>query len=260
MQGHNRIPVVREVLSDLDTPLSVYLKLADGPFAYLFESVEGGARWGRYSIIGLPARCVYPRLWNRLVVSEEGEIVDDREVVDPLAEIVRIKARIPRAADRRPAEIRRRTGRLFRLRMRQLHRTEDSSADAKPDRLGMPDICLMLAEELAVFDNLKGKLISDRQRRSGRAACLCAGAAAAGFDWCIACVRPAPRIRISSPPTRSTNRILSRVFRKTITSPPSPSAKEYVLCRRHVPGADQSAPVGAVPLATARRLPRAARA
>ena len=54
--GHTRIPVVREVLSDLDTPLSVYLKLADGPHTYLFESVEGGERFGRYSIIGLPAQ------------------------------------------------------------------------------------------------------------------------------------------------------------------------------------------------------------
>ena len=53
-QGFNRIPVAREVLSDLDTPLSVYLKLADAPYAYLFESVEGGENWGRYSIIGLP--------------------------------------------------------------------------------------------------------------------------------------------------------------------------------------------------------------
>ncbi|MGH8163536.1 MAG: anthranilate synthase component I, partial [Rhodanobacteraceae bacterium] len=52
--GHTRIPLVREVLSDLDTPLSVYLKLADGPYTFLFESVEGGENWGRYSIIGLP--------------------------------------------------------------------------------------------------------------------------------------------------------------------------------------------------------------
>src|SRR5690348_2382943 len=49
-QGHTRIPLVREVFSDLDTPLSVYLKLADGPYTFLFESVEGGATWGRYSI------------------------------------------------------------------------------------------------------------------------------------------------------------------------------------------------------------------
>ncbi len=97
-QGYNRIPLVREVLSDLDTPLSVYLKLADGPFAYLFESVEGGARWGRYSIIGLPAKRVIRVYGHRLTISEEGETIEDREVADPLAELVRIKAgyRVPR--------------------------------------------------------------------------------------------------------------------------------------------------------------------
>ena len=58
-EGYNRIPVYRSVLADLDTPLSVYLKLADSPDAYLFESVEGGATWGRYSFIGLPCRRRY---------------------------------------------------------------------------------------------------------------------------------------------------------------------------------------------------------
>ena len=57
-QGHNRIPLVREVLADLDTPFSVYLKLAEGPYSYLLESVQGGEKWGRYSIIGLPCRTV----------------------------------------------------------------------------------------------------------------------------------------------------------------------------------------------------------
>ncbi len=55
-QGYNRIPLLREVLADLDTPLSTYLKLAYGPYSYLFESVHGGEKWGRYSIIGLPCR------------------------------------------------------------------------------------------------------------------------------------------------------------------------------------------------------------
>src|SRR3972149_3696623 len=55
-QGFNRIPLMREVLADLDTPLSVYLKLACGPYSYLFESVQGGEEGGRYSIIGPPAR------------------------------------------------------------------------------------------------------------------------------------------------------------------------------------------------------------
>jgi anthranilate synthase component 1 len=53
-QGYNRIPVAREVMADLDTPLSTYLKLAAGPYSYLLESVQGGEKWGRYSMIGLP--------------------------------------------------------------------------------------------------------------------------------------------------------------------------------------------------------------
>ncbi|HMM56405.1 MAG: anthranilate synthase component I [Xanthomonadales bacterium PRO7] len=156
-QGHNRIPVVREVLSDLDTPLSVYLKLADGPFAYLFESVEGGARWGRYSIIGLPARRVIRVFGKRLVATEEGEIVDEREVADPLAEIAVIKAQyrvpsiegLPKFAGGLVGYFGYECASYLEPKIR---------ADAKPDQLGMPDICLMLAEELAVFDNLKGKL------------------------------------------------------------------------------------------------------
>ncbi len=156
-QGHNRIPVVREVLSDLDTPLSVYLKLADGPFAYLFESVEGGARWGRYSIIGLPARRVIRVHGKRLVVTEEGESVVDRNVADPLAEIAAIKAQyrvpqiegLPKFAGGLVGYFGYECASYIEPKVR---------ADAKPDALGMPDICLMLAEELAVFDNLKGKL------------------------------------------------------------------------------------------------------
>mgnify|MGYP003574167708 FL=1 len=55
-EGYNRIPLKKEVLADLDTPLSAYLKLASGPYSYLLESVSGGEKWGRYSIIGLPAK------------------------------------------------------------------------------------------------------------------------------------------------------------------------------------------------------------
>ena len=57
-QNYNRIPVTREILADLETPLSCYLKLARGPYSYLFESVEGGEKWGRYSLIGLRSETV----------------------------------------------------------------------------------------------------------------------------------------------------------------------------------------------------------
>src|SRR5688572_7496788 len=90
-EGHNRIPVVREVLSDLDTPLSVYLKLADGPHTYLFESVEGGETWGRYSIIGLPAKRTYEFRGHTLQVRDHGEVIETRDLDDPLAEIDAIR-------------------------------------------------------------------------------------------------------------------------------------------------------------------------
>ena len=59
-QGYNRIPLISEAFADLETPLSLYLKLAhgrgDGRHSFLLESVVGGERFGRYSFIGLPAR------------------------------------------------------------------------------------------------------------------------------------------------------------------------------------------------------------
>ncbi|MCL2778362.1 MAG: anthranilate synthase component I [Polyangiaceae bacterium] len=156
-KGYNLIPVVREVLSDLDTPLSVYLKLADGPFTYLFESVEGGARWGRYSIIGLPARRVIRVCGKRLILNEDGETVSDREVVDPLAELVKIKAeyRVPKL-ENLPKFAGGFVGYFGYECASYIERK--IRPNAKADVLGMPDLCLMLAEELAVFDNLKGKL------------------------------------------------------------------------------------------------------
>lgn len=156
-QGYNRIPLVREVHADLDTPLSVYLKLADGPYAYLFESVEGGETWGRYSIIGLPAMRVYTvhgRTWR---AHELGVTVDERSVDDPLVEIARLQAhyRVPELPGL-PGF----TGGLVgyfgfeTIRYIEPHLAQN----AKPDELGTPDILLMESGALAVFDNLRGTL------------------------------------------------------------------------------------------------------
>jgi anthranilate synthase component 1 len=151
------VPLVREVLSDLDTPLSVYLKLADGPHTYLFESVEGGERFGRYSIIGLPARRVYAFAGNTLYVTEHGELVETREVADPFAEVERL--RVAHAVDRiegLPGF----TGGLvgwFGFECVQYLEPRLRGLD-KDDELGTPDILLMLSTEVAVFDNLKGRL------------------------------------------------------------------------------------------------------
>ncbi|MCE5233526.1 MAG: anthranilate synthase component I [Mizugakiibacter sp.] len=156
-EGHTRIPVVREVLSDLDTPLSVYLKLADGPYTFLLESVAGGETWGRYSIIGLPARRVYRLRGHTLTVEELGEVVETRELADPLGEFEKIRAsyRVPRLPQL-PAF----TGGLvgyFGYECVGLIEPRLAGWNA-PDQLGTDDALLMLAEELAVFDNQKGRL------------------------------------------------------------------------------------------------------
>ena len=158
-QGHTRIPVVREVLSDLDTPLSVYLKLADGPHTYLFESVEGGERFGRYSIIGLPAKRVYAFAGHMVFVTEDGELVESRTVDDPFAEVeaLRTAHSVPRIDDL-PGFTGGLVGWFGFECIDYIEPRLAASGRGKPDELGTPDILLMLSEELAVFDNLKGRL------------------------------------------------------------------------------------------------------
>jgi anthranilate synthase component 1 len=145
------------VLSDLDTPLSVYLKLADGPYAYLFESIEGGETWARYSIIGLPCRRVYTLRGHELAVEEYGEVVERRTLADPLAEVDALRAqyRVPKD-EGLPGFCGGLVGyfgfECVGLIEQRLART------GKPDQLGTPDAVLMLSEEVAVFDVLKGRL------------------------------------------------------------------------------------------------------
>ena len=161
-EGHTRIPMVREVLSDLDTPLSVYLKLADGPHTYLFESVEGGETWGRYSIIGLPARLTYTFRGHVLETRAHGELVESRTLDDPLAEVDRLRASY--SVPRLPGLPAFTGGLVGYFGFESIGYIEPRLAGPlpdgrdKPDQLGTPDAFLMLSEELAVFDNLKGRL------------------------------------------------------------------------------------------------------
>lgn len=156
-EGHTRIPLVREVLSDLDTPLSVYLKLADGPNTYLFESVQGGERFGRYSIIGLPARRVYRFFGHTLEVVDDGVVVESRQVADPLAEVEAL--RTAHCVPRLPQLPGFTGGLVGWFGFECIGFIEPRlSGPAGRDELGTPDILLMLSEELAVFDNLKGRL------------------------------------------------------------------------------------------------------
>lgn len=156
-QGYNRIPMAREVLADLDTPLSAYLKLADGHYSYLFESVQGGEQWGRYSIIGLPCRTVIKVSGADIVVEKDGQVVETPTADNPLDWIRGYAARfrVP------PIEgLPRFTGGLVGyFGYETIHYIEPQLASAKPDPIGAPDILLMVSEDLVVFDNLKGRIL-----------------------------------------------------------------------------------------------------
>ncbi len=157
LAGYNRIPVLLEMLADLDTPLSVYLKLANQPYSYLLESVQGGERFGRYSIIGLPAHTRLTVRGQQVTVENDSGIVESLETADPLAFIEAFQARFNVALLH--SELRfvgGLTGYFGYDTVRsiepRLQRTQNV------DTLGTPDILLMLSEEIAVVDNLSGKL------------------------------------------------------------------------------------------------------
>ncbi|TGG94960.1 anthranilate synthase component I [Natronospirillum operosum] len=157
-QGFNRVPLTRDILADLETPLSTYLKLARGPYSYLLESVQGGEKWGRYSYIGLPSR---ERLEVRghqvRVIRDEQVIEEHAHHADPLAFVEAYKAPF-RVADH-PGLPRFAGGLVGYFGYDTVRYIEPRLADScPPDDIGNPDILLMVSDELVVFDNLSGKL------------------------------------------------------------------------------------------------------
>jgi anthranilate synthase component I len=157
-QGYSHIPVSREILADLDTPLSAYLKLAEGPYSYLFESVHGGEQWGRYSIIGLPCRTVLKIEGFSIRVETDGQLVESRDLEHPFEWIEQFIARykvpqiegLPRFNGGLVGYFGYETIAYIEPRLRR---------EGKADPLGTPDILLMVSEDLVVFDNLSGKLL-----------------------------------------------------------------------------------------------------
>ncbi|MCE9551071.1 MAG: anthranilate synthase component I [Betaproteobacteria bacterium] len=156
-QGYNRIPLVVETFADLDTPLSLYLKLANKPYSYLLESVQGGERFGRYSFIGLPADTrITVRGKHITLTTPTGETAQNAD--NPLDFIKDYQSHfkvaplpgLPRFTGGLAGYFGYDTVRYIEPRLAKTQ---------KQDVLGTPDILLMLTEQLVVVDNLSGKLI-----------------------------------------------------------------------------------------------------
>jgi anthranilate synthase component 1 len=160
-EGYNRIPLISEAFADLETPLSLYLKLCapgSGPCrnSFLLESVVGGERFGRYSFIGLPARTLIRATGQRSEVVTDGAIVETHEG-NPLDFIAayqeRIKPKIPSGLPRFCGGL---AGYFGYEAVRAIEKRLDR--EHKGESLGTPDIVLLLSEEVAVIDNLSGRL------------------------------------------------------------------------------------------------------
>ncbi|MBP6058485.1 MAG: anthranilate synthase component I [Nitrosomonas sp.] len=156
-QGYNRVPVVLETFADLDTPLSIYLKLANQPYSYLLESVQGGERFGRFSFIGLPATTRVEARDNTITTVNHGK--SETIIVDDTLSFIESYLSQFKVAPC-PAGISRFCGGLVGYFSYDTVRYIEHKlkGHAKPDTLNTPDVLLLLSEELAVVDNLSSKL------------------------------------------------------------------------------------------------------
>ncbi|MDP3700352.1 MAG: anthranilate synthase component I [Hylemonella sp.] len=163
-QGYNRIPLLAQAFADLETPLSLYLKLAHaqngGKNTFLLESVVGGERFGRYSFIGLPARTlVRSRGFGESAVTEvvTDDVVIETSRLNPLDFVAQYHQRFKVALQ--PGLPRFCGGLAGYFGYDTVRHIEKKLVHScPPDTLGCPDILLLQCEELAVIDNLSGKL------------------------------------------------------------------------------------------------------
>jgi len=158
-QGFNHIPVTREVLADLDTPLSTYIKLASGPYSYLLESAaQGGEKWARYSVVGLPSQEWLKIYGNTIHLFRDGVQVDEFESEDPLGFVEEYQARFvyPDIADLPVYS----GGLVGYFGYDTVRLVEDRVRLSQPeDVIGTPDILLMVSNDVVVFDNVKGRML-----------------------------------------------------------------------------------------------------
>ena len=156
-QGFNHIPFFREIVVDTDTALSLYLKLANSPYSYFLESVQGGEKWGRYSFIGLTAETVIKVYDYEVRVEKNGDLVEKYVVEDPLEWIENYQNQfnVPKL-DNLPDFNGGLVG-YFGYEIIRYIEPKLANIDKK-DELNVADILLMISNDLLVVDNLSSKV------------------------------------------------------------------------------------------------------
>ena len=249
--GYNRVPVVLETFADLDTPLSIYLKLADGPYSYLLESVVGGERFGRYSFIGLPAASRVEVRGDRCTEFRGARAVKEERADDPLAWVGNCLGRFKVAQD---ASLPRFCGGLVGYFGYDTVRYIEKRLGAPRgrDELGTPDILLLVSEEIAIVDNLSGKLTLVVYAEPGKAGAL--AAARARLRELLAKLRNPAAI---PPDTRGPSQPAVSGFGESAYHAAVERAKKYIFegdIMQVVPSQRMAKPFRATPLALYRAL------
>ncbi len=157
MDVRKKIPISREILADMETPLSVYRKLANCSYSYLFESVEGGDKWARYSLIGLEAKRIIKISNNEIEITQDGVLLENISSKDPLSYIDNLQKSYTLEED--PNLPKFNGGLVGYFAYDCVRYIEKKLVETTPpDSLGTPDALFMISDEVAVFDNLKNKL------------------------------------------------------------------------------------------------------
>ena len=157
-KGYRHLPICRELVADFETPLSCYAKVARGPYSYLLESAnQGGEKWSRFSIIGLPARRIVRMCGDRLTLTDNGALIRDEVIQDPLAEIAQLQQAYSYPSS--PGMPNYTGGLVGYFGYDTVRYVEPKIKDSAPkDELGSADIVLMVSDDVIVFDNVKGRM------------------------------------------------------------------------------------------------------
>ncbi|MEH6582597.1 MAG: anthranilate synthase component I [Halioglobus sp.] len=257
-QNYNRIPVSLEVLADLETPISAYRKLAEGPYSYFFESVHGGEKWGRYSIIGLPCSTVLKVYDHRVEIWTDGELTESSEVADPLAYVEAFQLRY-RSAPLPDLPVFH-GGLVGYFGYDTVRYVEPRLQKSTPeDDLGTPDILLMVSDEVLVFDNLAGtiQLIVNTDPASEDAYKLAHNRLRALRDQLPLPMQPLPMVTLQPTGCDALEEQASSTFTQAGYEAAVAQVKEYVLAgdvMQVVPSRRMSVPFDAPPLNLYRAL------
>jgi anthranilate synthase component 1 len=151
----NLIPVYREILADMETPVSAFRKIDDGRSAFLLESIEGGEKWARYSFLGVGSGRLFRSRGRHVEILQNGEVMLAGDVADPLAELQRfVGAYVPVQLPDLPRFFGGAVGYLGY----DMVRFVETLPALKPAEIGTWDCCFLITENLLIFDSMRQKI------------------------------------------------------------------------------------------------------